>query len=204
MPLIKNKSDIEETVSIYESLRQSYIENGYREYIFVKNDRLTNFLSVVYGLPFAALYTVIYSLVHRTIPDFGFYIFIISVVLLYITTPIHEALHGLGWSRFLKNGYKSIYIYLPKGISDAYCHCAEPLSFRQYGFGNIMPLIFLSIIPAIAAVLTSSAVLFYFSLFNAFGCGSDIANTILAFKNKDKIILDYPIECGFTAYKKEP
>ena len=43
MPLIKNKSDIEETVSIYESLRQSYIENGYREYIFVKNGNLYRF-----------------------------------------------------------------------------------------------------------------------------------------------------------------
>ena len=123
MPLIKNKSEIEETVSIYESLRQSYIENGYREYIFVKNDRLTDFLSVVYGLPFAALYTVIYSLVHRTIPDFGFYIFIISVILLYITTPVHEATRA--YLQFLID--LTIFLFLLIALQPIYCSALLPL-----------------------------------------------------------------------------
>lgn len=203
MPLIKCDADTRLNIEIYENIRQSYINEGYSEYSFIHSDSLTDFLSAVYGIPFAAIYIILYFLFNETIPEFDFITFIITVIFIYVTTPLHELLHGLGWSIFIKNRFKSIYIYIPLGISDAYCHCVEPLDSRAYIIGSIMPFVFLSIIPVVISVLIESPLLFYLGLFNAFGCGSDISNTISAYINQDKIILDYPTDCGFTAYKKE-
>ncbi len=204
MPLIKNETDIKNTIAVYETIRQTFLYDGFKEYRFIKSDGISDFLSLVYGIPFAAVYIVIYCFFNSFLPEFSFTVFILMAVLLFITTPLHEFLHGLGWSIFTKNGFKNIYIYLPLGISDACCHCTEPLNYKHYIIGNIMPIIVLSIIPAFISFLTEIPVIFYFSLFNAFGCGSDVSNTLLAYKNRDKLILDYPTDCGFTAYKKEP
>ena len=138
-----------------------------------------------------------------TIPFFSTKIFIITLVIIYISTPIHEFIHGIGWCITDFSRLDSIYIFLPLGLSDAYCHCSKPLDTKSYVLGTIMPFIILSLLPFIISCIFSSPLFLYISAVSAFGSGSDISNTLHAIKRKDDIILDYPTDCGFTSYKKK-
>lgn len=199
-----NKSiPLKTSVEIYSNLRQKYLDNNYNEFTFIQNDRASNISAVIFALPFVVTYCLIAHQIKRNVFYFGTEIFLINLLLEFVSTPIHEAIHGFGWSRFCKNGFKSIFIYLPVNLSNAYCHCSEPLIFGAYAFGTMLPFILLSIIPFAISLIFQNAILFWYSIFSAFGCGSDIKNTIISYKHKQEIFLDYPTDCGFTSYKKK-
>lgn len=208
MPLIKN-SDIKQSpalkmsVEIYSELRENYINSSYDEFTYIQSDKDSNISAVIYALPIVIVYCFIAYLLDRNIFNFGTKVFLINLVLEFVSTPIHELFHGLGWSCYCKGGFKSIYIYLPVNLSNAYCHCSEPITFCKYVFGTILPIILLSIVPFIISLIFQNTILFWFSIFSAFGCGSDIKNTVIAYKHRHEIFLDYPTDCGFTSYKKK-
>ena len=201
MPIIKGNFDIERNIEVYQNRRQKYIDEGYLEYSCVRKGLVHDLLSAAAGLPaFAAIPVYIYFT--GEIPAFETKYFLLCLFLLFITTPIHELLHAVGWTVSSKTDRKNIFIYLPSGLSDAYCHCGSPLRFFEYTIGSLLPLIIMSVIPSAISVLIHSTLLLYLSVFNAFGCGSDIINSVIAFIHRDEIILDYPTDCGFTSYKK--
>lgn len=201
MYLIKNENDTQKTIEIYEAIRKSYLDSGCREYRRILGGFDSSLSSVIFGSPVMAVYAAVFYKVCGVLPSFSFGLMVLELILLYVSTPLHEFLHGLGWAPNAENGFKSIYIYLPLGISDAYCHCADPLSFKGYICGNLLPFACLSIVPFILSCFILNGLLFYFALFSAFGCGSDLSNTLYAFRHRDEIFLDYPTDCGFTSYK---
>ncbi len=202
MPLIKNEFDTAEPMEIYKNMRQAYIEEGYEEFSNIQDGISSNISAIIFGLPFAVIFIPLYKLITKTYPNPSLGVFVLSFVLLFLSTPVHEALHGIGWSLFKKSNFKNIYMYLPFGLADAYCHCSAPMGFKRYSIGTMLPFALLSVLIFIISCFISSPVMLYFSLFNSFGCGSDIFNTIIAYKHRDEIILDYPTDCGFTSYKK--
>ncbi|MEA4972313.1 MAG: DUF3267 domain-containing protein [Candidatus Metalachnospira sp.] len=208
MPLIKN-SDIKQSASlkisvkIYSDLREEYLNSGYEEFSYIQSDKDSNISAIIFALPIGIAYFIIASLLNRNVFYFGESVFLINLLLVFASTPIHELFHGLGWSYFCRYGFKSIYIYLPVSLSNAYCHCAEPFNFKKYAFGTMLPMILLSILPFIISLIFQNTILFWFSIFSAFGCGCDIKNTLIAYKHRDEIFLDYPSNCGFTSYKKK-
>lgn len=202
MNIIKTNEDIEKLKEKYNNYRETYISNGYIEYYHIFNNSDSTTHSIILGLPIIILYMSIYFLITNTIPYFETKIFIITLVFLFLTTPIHEFLHGIGWCIHNKNNSNNIYLYIPLGFADAYCHCSSPLNFKSYIIGSLLPFIILSLTPFILSCAFSSSLFFYIALAESFGCGSDILNSLNACKHINEIILDYPTDCGFTSYKK--
>lgn len=152
MPIIKGNFDIERNIEVYQNRRQKYIDEGYCEYSCVRKGLSHDLLSATAGLPaFAAIPVYIYFT--GEIPAFETKYFLLCLFLLFITTPIHELLHAVGWTVFSKTDRKNIFIYIPSGLSDAYCHCGSPLRFFEYTIGSLLPLIIMSVVPAVISVL---------------------------------------------------
>ena len=117
--------------------------------------------------------------------------FIISIVL-------HELIHGFVWSRFTKNGWKSIKIGIVWKSLLPFCHCYEPLKAYQYRLGLVMPTIILGIIPVIYSLITGSFdLLFYGFLMLLGGVGDIIVFFMMSKVKSDSIIKDHPSKMGF-------
>jgi hypothetical protein len=64
-----------------------------------------------------------------------FYDYGIIILVILIGIIAHEFLHGLGWSYFTRNGWKSIKFGVMWEMITPYCHCEEPLKMKPYRFG---------------------------------------------------------------------
>ncbi len=61
----------------------------------------------------------------------------IGFAMLLLSIAAHELLHGLGWSRYAKNGWKSIKFGVNWKFFTPYCHCNEPLQLNHYRIGSV-------------------------------------------------------------------
>ena len=80
-------------------------------------------------------------------------------VLVLLSIPVHELLHGLGWLPACKNGWKSIRFGVMWSSLTPYCNCKEPMNVKSYYRGLLLPFSVLGILPSIAAVVTGSMTL---------------------------------------------
>ena len=118
---------------------------------------------------------------------------------------IHELIHGLFFSLYAKNGFKSVkFGIMPmKRLFTPYCHCSEPLKVRHYLVAAIMPLVILGIIPSIISlIIGSKAVLFFGIIFIAGACGDLLMCNKLIKENFDDWIFDNPSAIGYYIYRK--
>jgi len=111
---------------------------------------------------------------------------------------LHELIHGLTWSFFLKRGFKAIkFGFMWKAIAP-YCHCKDPIKVRYYRLGIIMPLLVLGIVPLILAIISGSGYLVIFGGFFTLGAGGDIfAMIMLRNFDGDIWVNDHPKKMGF-------
>lgn len=128
------------------------------------------------------------------------------LLMMFVSVPVHEGLHGLGWHLFCGNGWKSIEFGIMKELLTPYCYCGEPLKLNQYYLGLLFPFLILGLIPSVLGLVTGSVFLIVTGVYNIFLAGGDttIACVLLKYiKNKsDKKILDHPSECGCTVFLK--
>ena len=202
VPLIKSEKDTQRDIETYNNLRQKFIDNGYKETAYIMNGFSSNSKAVLYVFPIAIMYLMTSVYFKGAFFEGSFINFIIVILLLMISTPIHEYLHGLGWAIFCKDKFKSISINLSFGFRDDYCHCREELSSMQYIFGTILPFIVLSIVPLFISIFIPSNTLFLFAFSSLFSCSADIYNIIKALKHRQGTVLDYPTDTGFVIFEK--
>ena len=119
-----------------------------------------------------------------------------------VCIAVHEFLHGIGWSFFCRDGFRSIHIGVQWRMLTPYCHCKEPLRFGPYLFGGLLPLFVLGVGIFVAAYLTGDLFLFFLSAINILSAGGDTTIALLLFKYRDAEILDHPTDCGFVAFRK--
>ena len=137
-------------------------------------------------------------------PDFIVGQTIIIFVLLLGGIVLHELIHGITWSRFTEEGFKSIRFGVLWNMLTPYCHCKEPLKVNQYILGAIMPSIILGIIPCIIAILIGNFGLLIFGIFFTMAAAGDfLIINLLRKENKDDLVLDHPSEAGCYIYRKE-
>ncbi|MEI3523510.1 MAG: DUF3267 domain-containing protein [Anaerotignum sp.] len=86
---------------------------------------------------------------------------LVVLVLFFLLIVVHEAIHGLFWSFFAKNKWKSISFGIMWNSLTPYCTCQEELTKGQYAIGGVMPCVLLGIVPAIAAIFLGSLPLFW-------------------------------------------
>jgi uncharacterized membrane protein YjgN (DUF898 family) len=126
---------------------------------------------------------------------------IISIILAGIV--IHELLHGLGWSFYTKNGWKSIKFGIMWSFLTPYCHCSEPLLMRSYRIGSMLPAIALGIVPAIIAMAMGNLGLMVFGFFFTFAAGGDFLILWLLRKEKpNTLVKDHPDKIGCIIYRE--
>jgi len=121
----------------------------------------------------------------------------LGLVILLLGVIAHELLHGLGWSFYTKNGWKSIKFGIMWSFLTPYCHCSEPLKMGPYRFGSILPAIVLGFLPSIIAIATGNLGLMVFGFFFTFAAGGDFLILWLLRKEKpDALVEDHPDRIG--------
>ena len=123
--------------------------------------------------------------------------YLVGSVLLIV---VHELVHGLTWSIFCKNGWRSIDFGFIVKTMNPYCTCCEPLEKGQYIAGALMPLLLVGIVPTVIAFITRSFWLLVLGLTLILGAGGDImlVAELLRYKadGKEVLIYDHPTEAG--------
>ena len=132
--------------------------------------------------------------------------FIVAYLLFFAFIVVHELIHGITWSLFAKNGWRSIKFGFIWKYLTPYCHCSEPMKKREVIIGGLMPTVVLGIIPAIIAIISGSAWLMLTAVLMIYGGGGDIlmAYKLLCYKSEsdDVLFMDHPYEIGTAVFEK--
>lgn len=116
---------------------------------------------------------------------------------------IHELLHGIGWSRYTKKGWRSIKFGIEWKYLTPYCHCTEPLRLKPYRIGSILPAIILGIFPSIVALVIGNLWLMVFGFFFTFSAGGDFLILWLLRNEKSNMLVhDHPDKIGCILLKQ--
>jgi len=119
---------------------------------------------------------------------------------------IHEAVHGITWSRFTKKHFKSIEFGFMTETCTPYCTCSESLKRWQYILGSLMPLFVVGYIPSVIAVFVGKFWLLLCALIMIIGAGGDIiiSHRMLKYKpeKQEVVYYDHPTKCGFITFEK--
>lgn len=190
----------EKNIQMFEEIKQETINNGYKENLGVIIVFQANIYALLTSGPIAIVFSIAYV---NKWNIFAYVSLSISFVLYFFASiVIHEFLHGITWSLFCKNGFKSIKFDVMWKSLTPYCHCKEPLNFKAYITSGLMPLLILGILPSIASLFIGNSLLISLSLLNILCAGGHITIVLLAFKYKDAIFIDHPTDCGFVAFTK--
>lgn len=187
-----------------ESIRQRMLGQGYQEIDATISIVKANVGAVILGLPFIVVCVFVYFSIHANQDvEFGLIEIFALLFVFFITIVVHELLHGLGWSFFCKNGFKSIRFGVIWKYLTPYCHCKEPLTFWPYLFGAILPFLVLGIGLFVISFALNSLFLFAIAMLNIFGAGGDLTILIILLKYRDACIVDHPTDPGFIAFKEQ-
>lgn len=188
----------------YERQKGQYLAEGYKECQEVISIVKANVMTFATAGPFAVLGMILWIFIGRyDARGFRGYDIVWFFVLLMLSVFIHEVLHGVGWSIWTRQKWKSIYLGVMWSSLTPYCHCKEPLSPRHYLFGALMPFGVLGIGIYILAVIMGSNLLLMLSLCNILCAGGDTTIACMLWKYLDRqdcYILDHPTDCGFVAF----
>jgi hypothetical protein len=187
-------------VEKFNKIRQSLLDNGYKEEILTISALKANIMVFITSLPIAAIGWLLFFRIYRFdyIPDIPLWIFIIVL----IGIVIHELIHGFVWGYFSKEKWKSIGFGVEWKYLTPYCTCSECLSYKAYVLGAIMPTIILGLIPYIISLVTGSYFCLFFSLLLILGGGGDIYIIYSIRNHKKAILVDHPYLVGCVAFRK--
>ncbi|MDF2474800.1 MAG: hypothetical protein K0S24_283 [Sphingobacterium sp.] len=129
---------------------------------------------------------------------------LLGVLVVVIGVVVHELIHGITWSCYTKNGFRSIKFGILMKMLTPYCHCKEPLRVRQYIIGALMPSIILGIIPIMYAWYSGNIHILLFAIFFTVSAAGDFMIVQLIWREDMRsLVLDHPSEAGCFIYKKE-
>ena len=168
-----------------------------------------NIIGPLYGFLTALPFIVLYFIINPQ-PLFwgklGFLKTTLLVIFYFILVILHELIHGLTWSRFTKNGFRSISFGVIWRSLNPYCTCSEPLSKTHYMTGSLMPWFVLGILPCIAALIIPSGFLLFIGVIMVLSAGGDllIVQMMLARKSDGELLfLDHPTDIGLVCLEKK-
>ncbi|MBE6053628.1 MAG: DUF3267 domain-containing protein [Clostridium sartagoforme] len=202
----RNENKTNPILENYNNIRERLLSEGYKAEVSYISVLKANIMAFLTAGPFAVLifgaYSKLWNGIYLEIKSP--YSLILAWVLLVLSIPVHEFLHGFTWRFFCKEGWKSIKFGVLWSKLTPYCHCKEPLNVNKYLIALLMPFFILGIVTGILAIILESPVMLFFSAFSILGAGGDttIALKILKYRKRDIVILDHPTECGFVAFEK--
>lgn len=131
---------------------------------------------------------------------------ILAVLAFLALVAAHELIHGLVWSAFAKERFRSIGFGMMWSMFMPYCTCAEPMTKGQYLLGLLAPTLVLGVGLGLLSVATGSLGMCVLAALMLLGGGGDtlIALKVALFKarKKDVLYLDHPCEPGVVLFQK--
>ena len=163
---------------------------------------------LIFGLPYFLLWGSKYNIdsvteiLHHSSPKSLLYGLLYAFIIIIIGAIIHELLHGITWSFFTKERWKSIHFGFIWQMLTPYCHCSEPLPLKHYIAGAVIPGIILGQIPAIISIIIGNIYLLAFGVFFTLAAFGDFI-IIYKLRNLDSntMILDHETEAGCWVYR---
>ena len=182
-------------------------QQGYKQENVTTSAGKANTLGILIGglvsLPFAiAFHFMVGYNNHDVIP---LYLILFPVALM-AAIIIHELLHGLGWSFFAKDRFKSIAFGVVWSALMPYCTCKDALRKGGYIVGLLMPLVVLGIIPAVVSCFIGGFYLNCFAIFMIISAGGDLLVMWLILRTRfegDVYFVDHPTQIGLVAFVKK-
>ena len=122
----------------------------------------------------------------------------VAILVFVIGIVVHELIHGITWSFFAPQGWKSISFGVIWKMLTPYCHCDDPMRIPGYMLGAIMPCIVLGIIPSIVALCIGNFPLLAWGIVFIAAAAGDLWMTwLLTKENPRSMVFDHPTEAGF-------
>lgn len=197
----------EKIIANYEAQKQKFLGEGYEEHQETISVLKANVMAFVTAGPFAVVQFMIWILAGKG--GEGFFgiremaVFWVSFLALIF---VHELLHGLGWVKWTRKKWQSIYLGMMWDSLTPYCHCKEPLNPKHYLMGGLTPFLVLGIGMFLAGLFVENHVIFLLGVLNTLSAGGDTTIACMLFrylKYRDNCyILDHPTDCGFVAFVK--
>lgn len=175
-----------------------------------------NVMAIIIMLPYAILMAVFFWLLpghgdleslrfRNYFPSYAVFLCTIFALALALAA-VHELIHGICFSRFSPDGWKSVQFGFHTTALAPYCACLVPLRKGGYIISALMPTIVLGFLPCIAASLLGNSFVFTLGVLMLFGGGGDFLMVygMLAVrtKGKDVLFIDHPTELGFFVFER--
>ncbi len=120
-----------------------------------------------------------------------------TLFIIFIGVILHELIHGLFWSFYLKKGFRAIRFGIMWTHLTPYCHSKEPMKLKHYRIGGIMPAILLGFIPAVISLFTGSLGILVFGIFFSIAAGGDLLMIwMMRNENRNDWVQDHPDKIG--------
>lgn len=123
---------------------------------------------------------------------------VLHLLLFIIGVILHEAIHGLTASLFVKSGWRAVSFGFKREYLMPYCHIKEAIKVKHYIMVGIMPAIILGIIPVLLAIFNGNGILWIYGfVFTVSSNGDLIAIQLLMQNDKNLLVADHPDQFGF-------
>ena len=199
--MTKTNQAKQKRLNMHEALRADMLSQSYVEKNCTISVVKANIYALLITLPFTIPLFILYlSIWNEFIFTVDLATYIIVMAAFFISIPVHEAIHGFTFAAFCQNGLKSIHYGILWSSFTPYCHCSEPLKFKHYITGGLMPFLILGLgITSLAVILGNDLVLLI-GLLNILAAGGDLLIAVYLLKYRDAVIIDHPTDIGFAAY----
>lgn len=185
----------------FNEIRQSLLEQGYKEKQLNVSVLKANFMVLITTAPVA----VICYLLFLKIYGWGYRYTRLDIVFLFVVVVgivVHELIHGITWSVFCEKKWRPIEFGIDWKTLTPYCFCGEGLAFKKYALGCAMPTIVVGILPYIVGLILGNYFLAMFGILHIVCGGGDAYILWLIRKAKNAIIIDHPYLVGCVAFEK--
>lgn len=194
-------------LTAFEALAENLRAQGYSQTELTSSIVRANVFAIASGIPFCIVFLLAFNLLHTldlsAITSLGIFAFILVMIVLIV---VHEAIHGITWALFAKNGFADIEFGFIKEALTPYCTCKTPLSKRAYIIGAAMPCIVLGFIPSIIGIATGSLAWLLTGLVMTMSAGGDamIVWNILSYRStaQEVLYIDHPMDIGGVIFER--
>lgn len=122
---------------------------------------------------------------------------LLSLVIFFAGTVLHELIHGFSWKIFGSLPFTTIKFGFNWKWLTPFAHCKQPMEIKPYRFGAALPGVILGLIPACAGMLSNHKALMAFGLFFTIAASGDWMILWLIRKVKSgELIFDHPSRAG--------
>lgn len=189
----------------FDKMAAKLATEGYTQKIIKLNYVEINVLTLLVAIPFMIPFLVVFLLMGNKFNSDGTASFTALIAFL-VLIVVHEILHGIAFSRFASDGWKSVSFGFNAKYFCPYCNCLQPLKKKPMIICALVPTIVLGFGFGIAAVISGSTLLLMISFLNIAGGGGDLLITLklLLYKTEcnDVLFIDHPYEIGTAVFER--